>query len=112
MRSIVLIGVLGGALAGCTAQTGQEASSQTTNARASAAPRVALKAPRVAELPRALSEVAGLPDRGNLVAYDAGAVRQQGASTWREVQVSEAHAIRAISEGGMVVQAPDGRPRW
>lgn len=110
MRSIVLIGVLGGVLAGCTAQTGQEASSQTTNPRASAAPRVALEAPRVAALPRALSSIANLPDRGNLVAYAQGAARREGATTWREVRVSEAHALRAITEGGMVVQAPNGQP--
>ena len=109
MRSIVLIGVLGGVLAGCAAETGQEASSQTQNSRASAAPRVALKAPRVAELPRALSQIARLPDRGTLLAY--GDIKERrGAYTLREVKLSEAHAISAIENGGMVVEGPDGAP--
>ena len=109
MRSIVLIGVLGGVLAGCTAQTGQEASSQTANARASAAPRVALKAPRVAALPRAMSQIANLPDRGTLLTY-GGQTERMGPYTLREVQLSEKHAIAAIKNGGMVVEGPDGAP--
>ncbi|WP_460732049.1 reprolysin-like metallopeptidase [Lysobacter tyrosinilyticus] len=32
-----------------------------------------------------------------------------GASTWHPVQISEAHALRAIGEGGMTVRAPDGQ---
>ena len=54
---------------------------------------------------------AGLPDRGDLVAYPARkVVREQGAFTWHQVGLSEAHALRAIGSGEMVVTAPDGAP--
>ncbi|UHQ19995.1 FG-GAP-like repeat-containing protein [Lysobacter sp. KIS68-7] len=65
---------------------------------------------QVAPLPRAQSTIANLPDRGELIAYSDRAPRREGATTWREIQLSEAHAIQAIKDGGMVVQAPDGRP--
>jgi hypothetical protein len=106
MRSIVLVGVLGGLLAGCSSQVGQEAphalgsSTAPVDAVASAVHSVA---------PHALSQIASLPDRGSFVAYVRPA-EVRGASTWHEVRLSEARALRAMAEGGMVVQAPYGQP--
>lgn len=53
---------------------------------------------------------AGLPDRGELLAYDAGrAPQQRGAYTSYPVRLSEEHAFRAAHAGGeMVVVAPNG----
>src|SRR4249919_1647758 len=106
MRSIVLIGVLAGLAAGCSSQVGQEAASAAANStRVPSVARIPL-----APLPRAMSTIANLPDRGSFVAYDDVAPRRQGATTLHEVRLSEAHAIQAIKDGGMVVQTPDGRP--
>jgi hypothetical protein len=60
---------------------------------------------------RVAPRIAGLPDRGSLLAYDRGtpAIRR-GAYTLHPVQLSETHALRAIAEGGMVIPAPDGEP--
>jgi hypothetical protein len=54
---------------------------------------------------------ASLPDRGDLLAYDRDRpVRQGGAYTWHPVELSEAHAMRAIAAGELVVTAPNGQP--
>ena len=53
--------------------------------------------------------IAAWPDRGGLVAYDGERhVIRAGASTWYPVQISEAHALRGIAEGGMTVRMPNG----
>lgn len=60
-------------------------------------------------LRKAASSVAGHPDSGQLLAFDRERkVVHSGASTWHPVQISEAHALRAIAEGGMTVPAPNG----
>ena len=58
----------------------------------------------------ARSTIASLPDRGDLLAYSGTPARHEGAETWHAVQLSEARALRAITEGGMVVNAPNGQP--
>src|SRR6476619_7090416 len=97
VRSILFLGVLGGLLAGCSAGS----NTASTGAVASVVPNAALpsvfKAPSVA---RGHSTIASLPDRGDLVAYADSAAVQQGAETWHAVQLSEAHALRAIGDGG------------
>ncbi|GAB3334418.1 reprolysin-like metallopeptidase [Marilutibacter aestuarii] len=57
------------------------------------------------------SAFASAPDRGSLVDYvrDAG-TRHSGAYTWRPVEVSEEHALRAIQSGHMSFMSPDGTP--
>ncbi|HEY0659806.1 MAG TPA: FG-GAP-like repeat-containing protein [Lysobacter sp.] len=60
---------------------------------------------------RARASFASLPDRGDLLAYDRDRpVRQGGAYTWHPVELSEAHAMRAIAAGELVVTAPNGQP--
>jgi hypothetical protein len=58
----------------------------------------------------AVSTVAAAPDRGSFLAYGGRASITKGASTWHPVDLSELHAINAMTRGGMVVAAPDGRP--
>lgn len=107
MRSILYLGVLGGLLAGCSASSNQGASAALTSGAATSPVPSVFNAPR---LPRAHSTIASLPDRGDLLAYSESPVRHEGAETWHSVQLSEARALRAINEGGMVVNAPDGQP--
>ncbi|HSR64915.1 MAG TPA: FG-GAP-like repeat-containing protein, partial [Xanthomonadaceae bacterium] len=54
--------------------------------------------------------IAAFPDRGSFLAYASSAPLRRGTFTAYPVQISEAHALRAIAEGGMVVASPDGRP--
>ncbi|GAB3348450.1 reprolysin-like metallopeptidase [Lysobacter tyrosinilyticus] len=60
-------------------------------------------------LRKGTSSVAAYPDRGQLLAYDQNRrVVHSSGSVWYPVQLSEAHALRAIAEGGMTVRAPNG----
>ena len=52
--------------------------------------------------------IAGLPDRGQLLAYTAGAPFSRSAYTWHSVALSEDHALNAIATGTLDVPAPDG----
>lgn len=59
----------------------------------------------------ALSQIASLPDFGELVRYDRSQRPvHRGAATFYPVRMSEQRALRAIGESGMVVAAPDGSP--
>ena len=57
----------------------------------------------------ALAKFRQRPDRGTLIAYADAAPVQKGAYTWREVQMSEAHALRAIATGTQIPR-PTARP--
>lgn len=60
---------------------------------------------------RAPASFAALPDRGELLHYDKSrAPVRRSAYTWHAVQLSEAHALRAVVGEDLVVVAPDGRP--
>jgi peptidyl-Asp metalloendopeptidase len=55
------------------------------------------------------TSIASFPDRGQLFGYDTDRrVVRSGASTWHPVEISEAHAYRAIAEGGMTLRTPNG----
>ena len=59
---------------------------------------------------RAPAAFAALPDRGELLRYDQHRpLARQGAYTWHPVELSEAHALRAVGSGEMAIVAPDGR---
>ncbi|MFL6591181.1 MAG: reprolysin-like metallopeptidase [Luteimonas sp.] len=107
MRSILFLGVLGGLLAGCSANSNQGAAGTLASGAATSSLPSVFNAPSLARTP---STIASLPDRGELLAYSESPVRHEGAETWHSVQLSEARALRAISEGGMVVNAPNGQP--
>lgn len=51
---------------------------------------------------------AGLPDRGELVAYRPQPIREDGAYTWHAADVSEAHALDAIASGHLRLVTPSG----
>ena len=106
MRGSMLVVALG-LLAGCSMEPGQAPTrAQGTVATAGVNPVHALEA-RAGDSPA----IAALPDRGALVAYERGGRGVvQGAHTWHLIQLSEAHALRAVAPGGeLVVPAPDGR---
>lgn len=52
---------------------------------------------------------AGLPDRGELLAYPGHEVRRDGAYTWHRTGLSEAYALRAIADGHLRVTTPSGQ---
>jgi hypothetical protein len=78
---------------------------------ANAAPAaVGAQAVDAAMLPAAHSAVAAMPDRGSFLEYATQAPIRRGAAIWHPVQMSEAHALAAIADGGMVIDTPDGTP--
>ncbi len=61
-------------------------------------------------LQRQGASVANAPDRGALVSYknDGKPAKREGAYTWYPIAISEAHALKAVVGGEMIVPAPDG----
>ena len=106
-NSLLAVAILGGlAAAGCSNDQ-RSVASPDLSVPASAQ----LDTPAFAAASRSASHIGSLPDRGDLVRYDRSAVPlQQGAQTMYPVQLSEARALRAVAEGGMDIQTPDGRP--
>src|SRR5207342_2273392 len=47
--------------------------------------------------------IAGLPDRGQLLAYTAASPVTRSAYTWHSIALSEAHALNAIASGTLEV---------
>lgn len=95
-------------LAGCSADWDQERAPATRggNANPPAADVVPVSVP-----PHVSARAfASLPDRGELLAYDADSEpRRRGAYTSHAVAISEAHAFAAAHPGGeMTLIAPDG----
>lgn len=101
--------LLAGLLAGCSAGSSEGSGTASVSAVASA-PSAAR--PQTADVAPERSRLAALPDRGELLAYDRVASPMRGADRlWHPVRISEAHARRALSEGGtLVLHAPDGSP--
>ena len=52
---------------------------------------------------------AAMPDRGELLRYDARAPVRDGAYTWHRTELSERHALDAVATGTLRVATPDGR---
>ena len=105
--SIALISLLAGAIAGCSSDHQQAAVQQPNSARSSTVPG----APPTLATHRGISTAASLPDRGDLLAYDRDtATVHRGGYILHPVQLSEARAFRAVAEGGMVIEGPDGKP--
>lgn len=70
---------------------------------------------RSAERIAAHGSFADLPDRGELLSYDAdpanagqSSMRRDGAYTWRRVELSEEHAFRGVVDGRLRVRTPSG----
>lgn len=100
---ILAAGMLVGVLAGCTARN-----ETAQDAHASGVDQPTVHASRDA-IAKRTARIAGAPDTGKLFAYDADEREvRSGALTYRQVELSEAHALNAISTGELEVQAPDG----
>ncbi|MGH6977827.1 MAG: reprolysin-like metallopeptidase, partial [Brevundimonas sp.] len=104
MRTYLTAGILLGLLAGCSSDQAPVANLAKAGAgNAKSVSAFAFRSP-------ALS-FASLPDRGELLAYEKGRqTKRKGAYTAYPVAISEAHALRAMHTGEMVVNAPNGEP--
>lgn len=76
------------------------------------APTIASSVQHASSLARAAGPTrqgfASLPDRGELIAYPRQPVQHDGAYTWHRTDLSEAHALNAISAGNLRVTTPSG----
>ncbi|MFC5577128.1 FG-GAP-like repeat-containing protein [Lysobacter niabensis] len=106
MDTRVLALVLFGLLTACTRE------GDTTATDAPRASKVSSTAALGGRPDNARLRFAGLPDRGELVAYKRDEpARQIGAYTWRAIELSEDHALRATAPGSSLhFITPDGRP--
>ena len=91
-------------LAGC-GKSPQGLVDSTASAQASRAGAMPVATVRV----HARGAFAGLPDRGELLAYPGHEVRRDGAYTWHRTGLSEAYALRAIADGHLRVTTPSGQ---
>lgn len=107
MRIYLTAGVLIGMLAGCSSDQAPMAGKATMAAGEGLAG--AMQSSPAFRSP--MSGFASLPDRGELLAYEqVRQVKHKGAYTAYPVAISEAHALRAMHTGEMVVNAPNGEP--
>jgi hypothetical protein len=108
MRFVVLAAVVLLA-SGCTRDDGRQAAQAAVVHFADAQRHLVAAGSTTLAEPRSPARgFAKLPDRGNLVAYPGGIVRQDGAYTWYRTDLSEEHALRAIAIGRLRVTTPDG----
>ncbi|MGY3265998.1 reprolysin-like metallopeptidase [Lysobacter sp. HA35] len=112
MRKLLPLVALAATLAGCVGSDHPSSSSASApTKRATAMQPSRMAATGLAAIRARLvhgDRYASLPDRGELLAYTAGAAdfRMQ-AYTWKQVHLSEAHALDAIG-GTMMIPSPDG----
>src|SRR6476619_1259125 len=99
--SLLAVAVLA-AMAGCSKDSNNVGQTGIHVAHSAASP---------ASRTRSASSIAAMPDRGDFVKYDARTPPVvHGAYTSYPVELSEARALRAVAEGSMVIDAPDGHP--
>src|SRR5688500_2578169 len=106
MRAYALgVGLLG-LLAGCSADWDQASRKRSEFAQADVAAPVQASSIMPARAP---AEVAALPDRGDLVAYDKTRPPvRRGAYTWHAVQLREEQGLSAVGTGDRVVTGAKG----
>ena len=99
MRAYVLaVAVLMSAVAGCSRSPGVERGGATAADASTTKAGMPLRPP-----------VNAATSAGPLLAYDRSAQPlRKGASTWHPVRISEQQAIKAIAQGGLDIEAPDG----
>lgn len=107
-RFIGVVLVAGFLLASCSGQGG-DSSSNAKIARGSAQAPASGSISPSALSPAKPARFAALPDRGELLHYDALAPMRDGAYTWHRTELSEQHALDAITSGTLRVTTPDGR---
>jgi len=98
--SLLAVAVLA-AMAGCSKDSNNVGQTGVHIAHATATPVTRT---------RSASSIAAMPDRGDFVKYDGTPPVVHGAYTSYPVELSEARALRAVAEGSMVIDAPDGHP--
>ena len=110
MRSLGTFGTvlaLGLSLAACTRQgAGEDASGQVARRPAGTAAQGAVQASPASATKHA--RFAAMPDRGELLRYDAQAPVRDGAYTWHRTDLSEQHALDAVANGMLRITTPDG----
>lgn len=92
--------------AGCTSGDGPRA--VPANVADTQPHAVPARSTSLVTLPGPARGFAKLPDRGDLLAYPGGIVRQDGAYAWHRAELSEEHALRAIAGGRLRVTTPEG----
>jgi peptidyl-Asp metalloendopeptidase len=100
MRAFIFVVVaLTGLLAACSdTSSGAQRTAVSANSR-----------PESSGIKSADSRIARSEDRGSVLEFESGMQPiRRGASVWYPVRLSEEHAIRAIAQGGMVIEGPDG----
>lgn len=104
MRSVLLIGLMAGVVAGCSVDS-------DTGSRTSAEDGKLIKALPLASTQAALAgrPIGAAPDKGGLIEIARTGTRKMGAATWHPVQLSEEHAFKAVVGGKMTIPLPDGR---
>jgi peptidyl-Asp metalloendopeptidase len=107
MRTVLAVGLLAGLLAGCSSDWSPGSAWQHAQLASDNPLQAAALVP---SMPVGHSRIAGHADRGNFLAYGTERPIRKGAQIWHPVELSEAHALRAITQGGLVVPAPDGKP--
>lgn len=108
MRIYLTAGILIGMLAGCSSDQTPVAG----KAAVAAGDNLGLVGGMQSSAFQAsMASFASLPDRGELLTYEkTRQVKKKGAYTAYPVAISEAHALRAMQSGEMVVNAPNGEP--
>jgi hypothetical protein len=105
IRGICAVAFAAVFLAGCPEQTTTTSTERARPAAVSPAPITGRRADA------AVRSFAPLEDRGRLLEYDRiRAQRRVGAYTWYAVELSEAHALRSIATGMLLLTGPDGLP--
>jgi hypothetical protein len=106
MRKVALAIAIAAVVGGCQQGANSVGSNDAAVGAQDAPPEmIAVQAPL-----QAVSSVAANPDRGQLFTYSNADAVRVGASTRREIKLSEAHALQATVDGTMTIQAPDGSP--
>ena len=96
MRAYLMAAAIAAFLASCSAELSPPRSSWGAGKAASSTPH-------------STASIARFPDRGTLFGYDDSTTTERiGAVEWHAINVSEAHALRAATEGRLVIQAPSG----
>ena len=95
-------------LAACSQQGGADANGKLAARTAGMAAQGATIAATASGA--GVARFAALPDRGELLRYDAQAPILDGAYTWHRARLSEQHALDAVASGVLNIVAPDGRP--
>jgi hypothetical protein len=113
MRAFGVFGTIVAAsvmLAACTKQGSSDPGANGSVARQGATSPASMAASSTV-LANAAKPVrfAALPDRGELLHYDAHAPVRDGAYTWHRTELSEQHALDAIKGGVLRVVTPSGR---